>query len=367
MRRVLVARLDNAGDVLLSGPAVRAVAASGAAVTYLAGPRGAEAACLLRGVAEVLVHPAEWIDPEPPAFDRQGTEAFLRTVEAGRFDEAVILTSFHQSPLPLALLLRMAGVRRIGAISEDYAGSLLDVRHLLTDDVHEVERGLSLAAACGHRLPPGDDGRLALRIDTWAAGDACSEAWERTLPAGSYVVVHAGASVPARAPRAELLGEVVAALVEAGWAVALTGSRSEAAQVGYLLAECRRHAPRAALEEKAVNLVGRTTLASLARLLAGSAALVSGNTGPAHLAAAVGTPVVSVFAPTVPAARWHPWAVPYVLLGEQEIACRGCRARRCPLPGQPCIGPRAVGPNDVLTALEDLGVQMPSERQMVPA
>src|SRR5204862_226139 len=77
-----------------------------------------------------------------------------------RADAAVVLTSFHQSPLPLALLLRMAGVRRIGAISADYPGSLLDVRHQVDDDRHEVERSLSLAAAMGFRLPPGDEGGL---------------------------------------------------------------------------------------------------------------------------------------------------------------------------------------------------------------
>ena len=53
-------------------------------------------------------------------------------------DCALILTSFHQSPLPLALLLRMAGVPFVGAICEDYPGSLLDVRFHVDGDLHEV-------------------------------------------------------------------------------------------------------------------------------------------------------------------------------------------------------------------------------------
>ena len=76
-------------------------------------------------------------------------------------DQALVLTSFHQSPLPLALLLRMAGVPTIAAVSVDYPGSLLDVRHRVDDDLHEVERGLSLVATLGYRLPEGDDGRAA--------------------------------------------------------------------------------------------------------------------------------------------------------------------------------------------------------------
>jgi ADP-heptose:LPS heptosyltransferase len=47
---------------------------------------------------------------------------------------------------------------------------------------------------------------------------------------------------------------------------------------------------------------------------------------------------VSIFPPTVPAVRWRPWGVPHVLLGDQEIACAGCRARVCPFAGHPCVG-----------------------------
>jgi ADP-heptose:LPS heptosyltransferase len=85
------------------------------------------------------------------------------------------------------------------------------------------------------------------------------------------------------------------------------------------------------------DLGGRLDLAGLAELLAGADALVAGNTGPAHLAAAVGTPVVSLFAPVVPAVRWRPWKVPHVLLGDQQAACAGTRARTCPVPGHPCL------------------------------
>ena len=61
-----------------------------------------------------------------------------------------------------------------------------------------------------------------------------------------------------------------------------------------------------------------------------------GNTGPAHLAAAVGTPVVSLFAPIVPPERWRPWRVPHELL-YVDVLCAGCRARECPVVGHPCL------------------------------
>jgi hypothetical protein len=79
---------------------------------------------------------------------------------------------------------------------------------------------------------------------------------------------------------------------------------------------------------------------------------VTGNTGPAHLAAAVGTPVVSLFAPVVPAERWRPYGVPSVLLGDQRAECAGTRARRCPTPGHPCLD--GIDDAEVLAAVAAL-------------
>jgi ADP-heptose:LPS heptosyltransferase len=79
---------------------------------------------------------------------------------------------------------------------------------------------------------------------------------------------------------------------------------------------------------------------------------VVGNTGPAHLAAATGTPVVSLFAPTVPFGRWAPYRVPHVRLGDAAAPCRDTRATVCPVPGHPCLS--TVEPADVLTAVRRL-------------
>jgi ADP-heptose:LPS heptosyltransferase len=331
---VLVARQDSEGDVLLAGPAIRAIAAGARAVTLLCGPRGEQAARLLPGVDRMLVAHAEWIDAEPLPVDPARTARLVAAVREAAPDVAVVLTSFHQSPLPLALLLRLAGVPRIGATSVDYPGSLLDVRHRVADDdSHEVQRALSLAAAMGFSLPAGDDGRLAVRPGPPAQAPFGGE---------GYVVVHPGASVPARAWEPERHAELVDALLERGTKVAVTGAPGERE----LTAGVAR-APR----DGVADLGGRTSLAQLAGVLAGADAVVIGNTGPAHLAAAVGTPVVSLFAPTVPAARWRPWGVPHEVLFH-EVLCAGCRARECPVPNHPCL--HRVGAGEVLAALDRL-------------
>jgi ADP-heptose:LPS heptosyltransferase len=316
-RHVLVVRLDSAGDVLLSGPAVRAVAAGADRVTYLCGPRGEAAAALLPGIDGIVVHRAAWIDPEPDPVSRGAVDALVDDLAAREIEAAVILTSWHQSALPTALLLRMAGVPTIAAVSEDYPGSLLDVRHRVDDDIHDVLRALSTVATLGFELPAGDDGRLRVR----------------PLPAGPdldrpYVVVHPGASVPARAWAPHAHAALVDALVEAGRRVVVTGGPDEAELASFVAGPHRTGV---------VDLGGRTDLAGLAAVLAGADTVVVANTGPAHLAAAVGTPVVSLFAPTVPSSRWAPWGVPTVLLGDQDIACQGCRAKHCPVAGHPCL------------------------------
>ena len=77
-----------------------------------------------------------------------------------------------------------------------------------------------------------------------------------------------------------------------------------------------------------------------------------GNTGPAHLAAAVGRPIVSLFSAVVTPVRWAPYGVPVELLGDQGAACRGSRATLCPVPGHPCL--TGVAPAQVVAAAERL-------------
>ncbi|HEV7908970.1 MAG TPA: glycosyltransferase family 9 protein [Pseudonocardiaceae bacterium] len=332
--RILVARLDSDGDVLLAGPAIRAAAAAGQ-VTLLCGPAGRQAAQLLPGVAGVHEWPCPWILPDPPAVDPRDLAGLVAEFAELRVDTALLLTSFHQSALPLALLLRLAGVPRIIAISEDYPGSLLDVRLRpnvdFDDDLPEAERALVVAGAAGFALPPGDDGALAVRPPPDTS----------TLTGlGPYVVVHPGASVPARAWSPARHAATVVALAEAGHRVVVTGSASE------------RSLTTAVAGSHGLDLGGRTTFAELAGVLARADTVVVGNTGPAHLAAAVGTPVVSLFAPVVPAKRWAPYKVPHVLFGDQGAACRGSRARTCPVPGHPCLD--SVSPVEVVGAVAEL-------------
>ncbi|MFF9240260.1 glycosyltransferase family 9 protein [Streptomyces sp. NPDC014801] len=322
--KALVTRLDSFGDVLLAGPAIRAVAARADHVTLLCGPLGEPAARMLPGVDEVVVWDAPWAGFDPPPVRRAEIERLTGALDA---DTALILTSFHQSPLPTALLLRLAGVRHLAADSVDYPGSLLDVRHQRAPHAHEAEAALDLAEAAG--FPRVDDGRLAI-LPPPDTRDLTGEE--------PYVVLHPGASVPARAWSPGRCADAVRELTAAGHRVAVTGGRGE------------RELTARVAGDTGLDLGGRTDAPALAGVLARAAAVVTGNTGPAHLAAAVGTPVVSLFAPVVPAERWRPYGVAYVLLGDQSAPCAGSRARTCPVPGHPCL--ESVTAHDVVAAVE---------------
>jgi ADP-heptose:LPS heptosyltransferase len=331
--KVLVARLDSDGDVLLAGPAIRAVAAKATEVTLLCGPAGAQAARLLPGIDDIIVWHCPWIAAQPGPVS---TEDILGLVaRLAGFVLAVILTSAHQSALPLALLLRLAGVRTTAAISTDYPGSLLDIRLRpdidFTDDAPEPLRALAVATAAGFRLPAGDDGRLRVRPTPDVSHLVGDE---------PYVVLHPGATVPARQWPAHRCADAVRALTTAGHRVLVTGGPAE------------KDLTEEVAGDAGVDLGGRTDFAELAGVLRAAEVVVAGNTGPAHLAAAVGTPVVSLFAPVVPAVRWAPYGVSTVLLGDQTASCRDSRARECPVPDHPCL--TSVTATDVVSAVHTL-------------
>lgn len=342
--RVLAVRLDSDGDVLVTGPAIRALAATYGQVDLLVSGSGVQAAALLPGVTETLRFDAPWSGTRPPRVSPEVILELVAGLIARRYHLAVIFTSFHQSPLPMALLARLAGVRRVVATSEDYPGSLLDVRHHRAPGLHEVEACLDLAARAGAQLPPGDDGLLAIRRSVSEVPPSAVRHGEDDADdggvGGSTVVLHPGASVPARAPRPEDARVFAERLVRDGWEVLVTGSATECELTSYVAGE------------HAVDLGGRTSLAELAAVLRAAACVVVGNTGPAHLAAAVGTPVVSLFAPVVPLERWSPYGVPLLVLGDQGAPCRGTRARMCPVFGHPCLA--SVTPDQVSDAVARL-------------
>lgn len=345
-RNLLCVRLDAMGDVLMTTPALRALreSAPDRRVTLLTSPAGAQAAALVPWVDEVIVYEAPWMKATAPKPDPASDFAMIEQLGRAGFDGAVIFTVFSQNPLPSALLCYLAGIPRRLAHSRE------NPYQLLTDWVaepepdrlvrHEVRRQLDLVSTIDCRL---SDERLTiriparahLRIRTWleAQGLDTCERW---------VAIHPGSTAPSRRYPLESYAEVARRLIgEHGFRVVFTGGATECDEVN----EIRRGLGSAASH----SLAGELDLGELSALISAAPVLVSNNTGPVHIAAAVDTPVVDLYALTNP--QHTPWGVPHRVLNH-DVPCKYCYKSVCPEGHHHCL--RLVSPEEVIEATIEL-------------
>jgi lipopolysaccharide heptosyltransferase II len=343
--RLLCIRLDSLGDVLMMTPAIRALreGAPNRQITLLTSPSGAAVARLVPEIDDVLIYEAPWVKSTSPRTDSAFDRALIRRLQSLHFDAAVIFTTFSQSPLPAALLCHLAEIPlRLAHCREQVYG-------LLTDRVpetepeqgirHEVRRQLELVATVGARP---DDERLSLSVSA-RAGDVVRRLLrERAINTSRpWAVLHPGSTAASRRYPPELFAEATRRLVaEHGWQIVMTGSEGERDLVQEIgrLAAVPIH-----------DLTGTLDLAKLVALIASAPVLITNNTGPSHIAAAVGTPVVCLYALTNP--QHAPWMVPSRVLS-QDVPCRWCYRSVCPEGHHACL--RGVPPEAVVTAALEL-------------
>jgi ADP-heptose:LPS heptosyltransferase len=353
-KRILAVRLDNLGDVLVTTPAIRAIRQTllDASITLLASRVGAQVGALNPDIDDVIVYSAPWMDPwQELPLDPDREQHVIADLRERQFDAAVIFSSFRQSPLPAAYLCYLAGIPLRLAASIDGPGSLLTTRHKHPERMmHEVERGLDLVGAVGMRTT---DDRLVLVPPPAAMANITH------LTAGSrpLVVVHPGCSMPARTYPWELYAEIVTLLVQQHHArVVVTGADHERPMVNDLLGrlplEVRPHVEVAA---------GTLGFPEFCALIQSADLTITNNTGPMHMSAALGTPVVALFALTNPPEQWGPWRVPHRML-YREVPCRLCYSRICPVDHECLVG---VPPYEVVATAADLmGAAVPVRESM---
>ena len=338
VRRLLCVRLDSIGDVLMTSPAIRAFRDTlGCRVSLLTSAAGAAAARLVPEIDEAIEFAAPWMKA---AGDGASADfAMIERLRAGRFDAAAIFTVYSQSPLPAAYLCHLAGIPlRLAHCHEN-------PYRLLSDWVpdpepqqrvrHEVRRQLDLAAAVGCATA---DSRLSFRVP-----DAARRKIQELIENSSrpLVVVHPGASAASRRYPPESYAAAIDLLIDqTGCEAVFTGDAWE----GELVATVRQ-----AMRAPSRSLVGCLDLAELGALIGEADLLVSNNTGPAHVAAALGTPVVDLYALTNP--QHTPWQVPSRVLNH-DVPCRNCHKSVCPVGHHDCL--RRVAPEAVAAAARDL-------------
>jgi lipopolysaccharide heptosyltransferase II len=344
-QNVLCVRLDALGDVLMTTPAMRALKHSlpGRRLTVMTSVGGAAVTPFVPEIDEVIVYDSPWMKATEPRSDSVPEYAMAERLRREGFDAAVVCTVYSQNPLPAAFLCYLAGIPLRLAHCRENPYQLLT--HWVPDPEpdrlirHEVRRQLDLVATVGCQTT---NERLSFRVPE-AARFAVATLLENLGVAlhRPWVVIHPGASAPSRRYPAEGFIETARRLVlEVGCQVLFTGVGTERSLVEEI---------QAAIGAPTFSLVDQLGVAELAALIARAPLLISNNTAPVHIAAAVGTPVVDLYALTNP--QHTPWAVPNRVLFH-DVPCKYCYKSICPTGHQECL--RGVSATDIVVAAREL-------------
>ncbi len=326
-RRILAVRLDHFGDVLMTTPALAAVRANrpDAHLALWCSPAGTAVAQATGLLDDVLPFKAPWMKHAEP----DALQAGVQQIGDEGFDAAVIFTTCTQSALPAAMACLLAGIPlRLAHLREQPYGLLTnwvpDRDQVGPGMRHEVQRQLDLVATLG--WAPHHD-RLRFEVDdrrdeqALALLRSCGLTEDRP-----YVVMHPGATAPSRRYPAERFGIVADGLWRArGVRTVFTGADSDRDTIGRA---------RAGMSSPSIDLSGRLDIGELGSVIAHASLLVSNNTGPAHLAAALATPVVDLYALTNP--QHTPWKSRARVLSH-DVPCRHCLKSVCPEGHNACL------------------------------
>ena len=315
-RRILVVRADNIGDVVTTTPALRALlaAAPDARIDLLASPAGSAVVEMIPELDGALVVSASWQQlPGAAGADGDAERTLLDRVAAGGYDVLLVLTSFSQSPWPVAHLGLLAGIGTRVVHSREFGGAV--ATHWVTpppDGTHQVDRALHLLAAIG---VPHRGRETGLRVPADARRAAAALAPDRP-----FAVLAPGASCASRRYPAERFGAAAAQLAGAGLPVLVAGSEKEAPLVARVVS---------AAGHPDVTPVPPVPLPVFTALIAHAAVAVTNNSGGMHLADAVRTPVAVTYGGTERTEELRPRSTQATLL-RRAVPCSPCRQLHCP-------------------------------------
>ncbi|MDX2215233.1 MAG: lipopolysaccharide heptosyltransferase II [Oculatellaceae cyanobacterium bins.114] len=347
-QNILCIRLDTIGDVIMTTPAMHALktAHSDRRITLMTSSAGAAIAPLIPDLDDLIVYDSPWLKATAPRVDSTPEYDMVEQLRRSQFDAAVIFTVYSQNPLPSAFLCYMAGIPLRLAHCHENPYQLLT--HWIKDPEpeqltrHEVQRQLDLVASVGCRGGLDEsDNRMRLQVPPEALAQAEQRLADLSIDRDRpWILLHPGATAPSRRYPPEGFAVVARQLVQAGVQVIFTGTKPEVELIESI---------RFLMSAPSHSLGDRLSLSELTALLSLAPLLVSNNTGPVHIAAAVGTPIVDLYALTNP--QHTPWGVPNRVLFH-DVPCRICYKSICPEGHHHCL--RLVEPERVVNAALEL-------------
>ncbi|GLI39691.1 lipopolysaccharide heptosyltransferase II [Geobacter hydrogenophilus] len=336
VRTILVRAVNWLGDAVMTTPALRAIRESfpDARITVLANPL----------VAELLAH-HETVDAVH-VYDRKGSHAGLRgrlrlarELRAERFDLAILL----QNAFDAALIARLARIPRIMGYRTDGRGILLTHGAPVTPEIkqlHHVDYYLAMLSRFG--IETGDK-RLSLTVTREEDEDAARLLSEAGIAAGDFVIgINPGATYgSAKRWYPERFAAVAETLASRwGGKMVITGGGGEKNIADEI---------EGALGGRCLNLAGKTTVRSLMAIIKRCDFFVTNDSGPMHIAAAFGVPLVAIFGSTD-----HTTTSPFTeraVVVRSQADCAPCLLRECPSDHRCMTG---VSVDDVVKAAEQL-------------
>jgi ADP-heptose:LPS heptosyltransferase len=315
VRNLLVMRLDNIGDVIMTSPALRAIKQNlpTAKLTLMASPSGALTAPLLPWIDEVLPWRVLWQDLGRLPFDPEREWELVKVLRDRHFDAAIIFTSFSQSPHPAALICQLAGIPLcLGESKERELGFLTHELESAPDEIHQVERNLRLVESVGFKV---SNRHLAIQSSRSKIQNLKFKLPREFILLNPWTTCQSRNYNPDRfAAAARQLSEIT------GWSVVITGVEKDRDRAAPLLQ---------ALNHCGIDLIGKTSLSELTDMVAQAQLVLTNNTSTMHIADATQTPMVVLFAGTERESQWCPRHAPVRLLRRPTV-CSPCYAFTCP-------------------------------------
>ncbi|MDQ3347749.1 MAG: glycosyltransferase family 9 protein [Acidobacteriota bacterium] len=314
-QRILLLRLERIGDLLMALPAIGDVRtlAPRATIDLVVGSWNRDLAGAITAVTSVETMDATWLAREGGG---SGLAALLMAARRWRRQRYDLAINFEPD-VRSNLLLAAAGARSTAGYRSGGGGPLLDIALEYDVRAHTADNARNLVTAAFGRAP-GDTQAPALALPAFAHSAATLRLGGAP---GPLVGVHVSGGRAIKQWDPERFAEVARRLVEtAGATIVLTGSPGDRILVDRVAA---------ALPRRRVIDAADLDLLSAAAVLQRLDLLVTGDTGPMHLAGAVGTPVVAVFGPSDPA-RYGPGGANDRIV-RVDLPCSPCnRIRRPP-------------------------------------
>lgn len=337
IERIAVVRALQLGDLLVAVPAFRALRSCfpDAEITLIGLPWASWFVQRFSIHVDRFVEFPGWPGILEAGYDAQRTDAFLQEQRSYEYDLAI---QMHGSGEVTNGFLLALGARRSAGFYTGKPPDGLWPAALYPVDLPEVLRLLRLAELFGAVNP---DPSLEFPMTDEDGAELETLLPERHPGTGPRVGLHPGASAPSRRWPPERFAEVAFRLQERHEAqIVLTGGPGEEA-IAAKVAEM--------IPAPVTNLAGRTSLGGMAALLRELNLFITNDTGPSHIANAVGTPSVTIFGPA-DARRWSPLDTERHKVVRRPVACSPCPHRECPIDHRCLLG---IGVEHVFSVAEE--------------